>query len=405
MSFIKNVINVWNAETRKFIVDEGVLVFFLIVPFLYPLLYMYLYSNEVVREVPVVVVDDSHSALSREFVRKVDATPDVQIIDHCGDIETAKLQIKNHNAYGVIWIPADFNKDIAEGRQTMVNIYADMSGLLYYKSLLSSCTEVSLSMNKDIKAVRLSGLSDREKEVSVQPIEYDYVPMFNSQNGFATFILPAVLVLVLQQTLVLGITMMAGTERERRRRKNLRLTEEYGSPIDVLTGKGLAYFIFYYLIAFYVLCIVPKWFDFNQLWNFFDLAMFTIPFLLASVFFAISISCFVRDRESCFLLFVFISVPLLFISGISWPGCSIPTFWKYVSYIFPSTFGINGFVRMTNSGALLPDVKTEYIALWVQAGVYFMTALLLYIKLYRSESTPETEEEIAVDLDVEKEND
>ncbi len=59
---------------------------------------------------------------------------------------------------------------------------------------------------------------------------------------------------------------------------------------------------------------------------------------------------------------------------------------------------------MTNSGALLPDVKTEYIALWVQTGVYFMTALLLYIKLYRSESTPETEEEIVVDLDVEKED-
>ena len=402
MSFIKNVINVWNAETRKFIVDEGVLVFFLIVPFLYPLLYMYLYSREVVREVPAVVVDDSHSALSREFIRNVDASPDIQIIDHCSDIEAAKLQIKNHNAYGVIWIPADFNKDIAEGRQTQVSIYADMSGLLYYKSLLSACTEVSLDMNKEIKAVRLSGLSDREKEVAVQPIEYDYVPMFNSQNGFSTFLLPAVLMLLLQQTLVLGITMMAGTERERRRRKNLRLTEEYGSPIDVLTGKGLAYFIFYCLISFYVLCIVPKLFGFNQLWNFFDLAMFVIPFLLASVFFAISLSTFVNDRESCFLLFVFISVPLLFISGISWPACSIPTFWKYVSYIFPSTFGINGFVRMTNSGALLPDVKTEYIALWVQTGVYFMTALLLYIKLYRSESTPETEEEIVVDLDVEK---
>lgn len=405
MNFIKNVINVWNAETRKFIVDDGVLVFFLVVPFLYPLLYMYLYSREVVREVPAVVVDDSHSALSREFIRNVDASPDIQIIDHCSDIEAAKLQIKNHNAYGVIWIPADFNKDIAEGRQTQVSIYADMSGLLYYKSLLSACTEVSLDMNKEIKAVRLSGLSDREKEVAVQPIEYDYVPMFNSQNGFSTFILPAVLMLLLQQTLVLGITMMAGTERERRRRKNLRLTEEYGSPIDVLTGKGLAYFIFYCLISFYVLCIVPKLFGFNQLWNFFDLAMFVIPFLLASVFFAISLSTFVNDRESCFLLFVFISVPLLFISGISWPACSIPTFWKYVSYIFPSTFGINGFVRMTNSGALLPDVKTEYIALWVQTGVYFMTALLLYIKLYRSESTPETEEEIAVDLDVEKDED
>jgi len=403
MNFLKNIIVIWNKETRKFIVDEGVLVFFILVPFLYPLLYMYLYKNEVVREVPVVVVDNCHSAMSREFIRNVDASPDIRIVDHCGDMETAKCCIKDHKAYGVIQIPSEFSSDIAAGRQTSVNIYADMSGLLYYKSLLSACTEVSLDMNKEIKAVRLSGMSDRQKEVSAQPIEYDYIPMFNSQNGFATFIIPAVLILVLQQTLILGITMMAGTERERRRKKNLKLTTEYGSPIDVLTGKGLAYFILYCFIAFYVLCIVPKLFGFNQLWHFADLAAFIVPFLFASVFFAISISYFVRDRESCFLLFVFISVPLLFISGISWPGSNIPAFWKYVSYIFPSTFGINGYVRMTNTGALLGDVKSEYVALWIQSGVYFMTALLLYIKLYRSKSTPESEVEIAPDLNVEDE--
>lgn len=401
MNFLKNVISIWNKETRKFIVDEGVLVFFVLVPFLYPLLYMYLYSKEVVRDVPVVVVDENHSTLSRQFIRNVDASPDVKIVDHCGDMESAKLSIKTHKAYGVIQIPHEFTNDLATGRQTPINIYADMSGLLYYKALLSACTEVSLEMNKDIKAERLSGLSDWQKEVSVQPIEYEYVPMFNSQNGFSTFLLPGVLILVLQQTLVLGITMMAGTERERRRKKNLMLTDEYGSPIDVLTGKGLAYFVFYCFIAFYVLCIVPKLFDFNQLWHFFDLAMLIVPFLFASIFFAISISYFVRDRESCFLLFVFISVPLLFISGISWPGSNIPTFWKYFSYIFPSTFGINGYVRMTNAGALLQDVKTEYVAMWIQAGIYFILSLLLYIKLYRSKSTPESEVEIEPDLNVE----
>lgn len=401
MNFLKNVISIWNKETRKFIVDEGVLVFFVLVPFLYPLLYMYLYSKEVVRDVPVVVVDENHSTLSRQFIRNVDASPDVKIVDHCSDMESAKLSIKTHKAYGVIQIPHEFTNDLVAGRQTPINIYADMSGLLYYKALLSACTEVSLEMNKDIKAERLSGLSDWQKEVSVQPIEYEYVPMFNSQNGFSTFLLPGVLILVLQQTLVLGITMMAGTERERRRKKNLMLTDEYGSPIDVLTGKGLAYFVFYCFIAFYVLCIVPKLFDFNQLWHFFDLAMFIVPFLFASIFFAISISYFVRDRESCFLLFVFISVPLLFISGISWPGSNIPTFWKYFSYIFPSTFGINGYVRMTNAGALLQDVKTEYVAMWIQAGIYFILSLLLYIKLYRSKSTPESEVEIEPDLNVE----
>ena len=110
--------------------------------------------------------------------------------------------------------------------------------------------------------------------------------------------------------------------------------------------------------------------------------------LLACIFFAISISFFVRDRESCFLLFVFISVPLLFMSGISWPASNIPSFWKGLSYIFPSTFAVNGFVRISSMGATLAEVRREYFALWIHTGVYFMTALLIYIRLYRSEYMP-----------------
>lgn len=64
----------------------------------------------------------------------------------------------------------------------------------------------------------------------------------------------------------------------------------------------------------------------------------------------------IRNRETCMLIFVFTSVPLLFISGISWPGAAIPPFWKYVSYLFPSTFGINGFVKINNMGATLSEV-------------------------------------------------
>ena len=86
----------------------------------------------------------------------------------------------------------------------------------------------------------------------------------------------------------------------------------------------------------------------------------------------------IRNRETCMLIFVFTSVPLLFISGISWPGVAIPPFWKYVSYIFPSTFGINGFVKINNMGATLSEVAFEYKALWLQAGIYFLTTCWVY---------------------------
>ena len=81
------------------------------------------------------------------------------------------------------------------------------------------------------------------------------------------------------------------------------------------------------------------------------------------------------------MIYVFTSVPLLFISGISWPGTAIPKFWEVVSWLFPSTFGINGFVRINNMGATLTDVLTEYRVLWIYNS--FISYILIYIfRLY-----------------------
>ena len=400
--WVKDLLDVAGKELRKTVSDVGVLVFFIIVPLLYPLLYAYLYGGEVVREVPVVVVDDCRSTTSREFLRKSDATPDLKIISYCADMEEARNVVHNHKAYGIIQIPSEFDRTLAEGRQATINLYCDMSGLLYYKALLSGCTMVSLDMNRDIQMVRLSGMSDREKEVMTMPIENEYVTMFNPANGFQAFLIPAVLILVLQQTLVLGVSMMAGTEHERRRKGELVLGEEYSNPITVLGGKALAYLLVYGFTATYVLCLVPWFFHMPQLWQLPTLVAFIVPFLLASIFFAISISFFVRDRESCFLLFVFISVPLIFMSGISWPTSNMPAFWKVVAQLFPSTHAVNGFARINTAGALLQDVRYESIALWIQTAVYFMTSLFIYERLYRSDKMPGVEFVLAMRAKVRK---
>lgn len=389
--WVKDLLDVSGKELRKTISDVGVLVFFIIVPLLYPLLYAYLYGREVVREVPVVVVDECRSATSREFIRKSDATPDLKVISYCSDMEEARNLVNRHKAYGVIHIPAEFEGTLMEGRQATINLYCNMGGLLYYKALLSGCTMVSLDMNRDIQMTRLSGLSDWEKEVMTMPIENEYVTMFNPANGFQAFLIPAVLILVLQQTLVLGVAMLAGTENERRRRGELVLGREYENPLVVLAGKGLAYLMVYGFTATYVLCFVPWLFHMPQLWQLPTLVAFIVPFLLASIFFAICISFFVRDRESCFLLFVFISVPLIFMSGISWPTSNMPAFWKVLAQFFPSTHAVNGFARINTAGALLQDVRMESISLWVLTGVYFMLSLFIYERLYRSEKMPGVE--------------
>ena len=376
---INDLFYIWKREFQTTFRDQGVLIFFILVPLGYPLLYSFIYDNEVVREVPAVVVDDSHSSLSREYLRKVDATPDIQIVSYCADMEEAKQMLKNRRAYGIIYIPSDFSDNIAKGKQTQVSIYCDMSGLLYYKSMLIANTAVSLDMNKDIKIARSGNTTDRQDEITAYPIEYEEISIFNPTAGFAAFLIPAVLVLIIQQTLLLGIGLAAGTARENNRFKDLvPINRHYNGTLRIVLGKGLSYFLVYILVAFYVLYVVPRLFSLNQIGQPNSLVLFVVPYLTACIFFAMTASIAIRNRETCMLIFVFTSVPLLFISGISWPGAAIPPFWKYVSYIFPSTFGINGFVKINNMGATLSEVAFEYKALWLQAGFYFLTTCWVY---------------------------
>ena len=370
---------VWKQEFRTTFRDQGVLIFFVLVPLVYPLIYAFIYTNETIREVPAVVVDNSRSSLSREYLRKVDASPETSIVAYCADMEEAKLMLKDRKAYGIIYIPAHFSDDITRGKQTQVSIFCDMSGLLYYKALLTANTNVSLEMNADIKMERAGNTTARQDEITAYPIEYEDVALFNPTNGFAAFLIPAVLVLIIQQTLLLGIGLSAGTAREHNRFKDLvPINRHYNGTLRIVMGKGLSYFMVYSLVAVYILCVVPRLFSLNQIAIPGVLTLFTLPYLAACIFFAMTASIAIRNRETCMLLFVFTSVPLLFLSGISWPGAAIPAFWKYFSYLFPSTFGINGYVRINSMGATLHEVSFEYQALWLQTGFYFITTCLVY---------------------------
>ena len=378
-----DVAYIWKRELKNVFVDQGVLIFFILVPLAYPLLYGFIYTQEVVREVPVIVVDEDHSALSREFIRKVDATPDVDIIAYSNDMEEARLGLMEHQARGILRIPSGFSLDvnnINHWQQAHVDIYCDMSSMFYYKALYSASSSVSLDMNKDIKIQRNSALTTaRDEEINTTPIDYEFVPMFNPASGYDGFLLPAVLILILQQTLVLGVGMAAGTAVERNKFHSLvPYNKHYHGTMRIVLGKALCYIMIYALASLWILVCVPKFYSLPQIPQPIELLWFVGAYVLAITFFAMTVSVLVRGREKPIILFAFMSIPLLFMSGISWPGSGIPTFWKVVSYIFPSTFGINGFVRMNTLSADLSQVATEYHALWLQTGFYFITTCLVY---------------------------
>lgn len=366
-------------ELKNVLKDQGVLMFLVIVPLAYPLLYSWIYNNEVTREVPVAVADMSHSHTSREFTRMLDASPDTKIAARCKSLEEAKERVGRGEAYGVVYFPQDFQTKLNRMEQTHVGVYCDMSLMLAYKAIFQTCTAIQGNLNSRIQIELTGNATAREDELTTRPLDFDEVPMFNNTAGYGNFIIPGVLILIIQQTLLLGVGMAAGTARERNNYGFLvPANKHYRGVMRIVWGKALAYFMIYTVMAAYLLSAVPHMFSFISLISGRELVLFALPYLLACIFFSMTLSCLMRYRENVMLLVVFSSVPLLFMSGVSWPQNNIPAFWQGVACLFPSTFGIRGFVRMNSMGATLHDVATEYHALWLQAVVYFVLAHEVY---------------------------
>lgn len=376
---IQDMCYIWATETKNIFKDEGVVIFCVFVPLIYPILYSWIYNNETVREVPVAVVDMSNSSKSREFIRDYDATPEVKINYRCNSIDEAKDLIGKQAVRGVVFIPQDFEKKLARGEQTSVSVYCDMSIMLYYKAIYQSITGVVGDMNSKIQITRSNDFTDRDDEITTKPLDFDEVSIFNSSAGYADFLIPAVLILILHQTLLLGIGLAAGTAREENRYSDLvPITHHYNGLFRIVLGKSLCSFLIYAVLSAYILVLVPRMFGFVHIAQVGRLYAFIVPFLLATIFFGMMLSCLVRYRENVILLVVFTSVPFLFMSGVPWPQTNMPGVWQAVACLFPSTFGIRGFVRMNTMGATLSDVSVEYQALWIQTLAYFLVTCTVY---------------------------
>lgn len=376
---IHDMCYIWAKEMKSVVQDEGVLIFFIIVPILYPLIYSWAYNNETVREVPTAIVDNSNSSLSRTFIRNFDASPNTKVAYRCSDLKEARDLMEKQVVHGILYFPEDFATRLNRMEQSTVSVYCDMALMLNYKAIFQTATSVQGEMNKDIQISMAGNYTDREDQIATQPLAFEEVPLFNTTGGYGNFIIPGVLILILQQTLLLGIGLAAGTARENNRYRDLvPISKHYNGLFRIVFGKALCYFMLYMVISAYVLLVIPHLFHYTALARGTDLIGLVVPFLLACIFFGMFVSCIVRYRENVILLVVFTSLPLLFMAGTSWPQSNIPGVWQGVSWLFPSTWAVRGFIRMNSMGATLHEIQFEYQMLWLQVIVYFFAACLVY---------------------------
>lgn len=387
MDFLRGLYQSAAREMRVLFSDLGVITFVFLVPLGYPLLYAFIYTNETVREVPVVAVDNASSPLSRDFLRRADASPDLKIAYRAADMEQAKELLARKKAYGIIYLPSDFEKRTVRADKATVSLYCDMSSLLKYKAMLGTLTDISLEMGRELQVNKLPGATLQQGQAATRPIENQWTPLFNIHSGFAAFLIPAILVLIVQQTMLLAIGMTTGTARQQHDMRRIVLSPQ-GGVFTAMLGRSFAYVLIYAAMTAYMLVVVPGVFTLPRLGEAASLILFLAPYLLACTFFSMFLAMSLRTRESCMPAFVFTSVPFLFLSGVSWPTSAIPGIWKIVGWFVPSTTGIQGFIKINTTGAELSDVRFEYISLWALTLLYGICTYAVYKRSSRRMTKP-----------------
>jgi ABC-2 type transport system permease protein len=387
--------NIWNSilsglditwfefvdELKTIFKDNGAMLILFFAVLAYPLVYSIAYKNNVVRDIPVTVVDLDHTSSSRQMVKMLDATKELQVAQEVGSLHEAKQLFWDGNSKGVIMIPEGFEKDLLKGFQTSVSVYCDASYFLLYKETLTGTIQATGTFSAGVEIKRLMAAGSGEEQAMQQrdPMPAKFYYLYNPSGSYGSYVMPGMILIILQQTLLIGIGMIGGAGKERRNNRMVKpgLRVRQGM-FSVVFGKGLAYFVIYLANIAYTLVYLSKWFGFPDKGSFTDICILLVPYLFSVIFLGLMISMLFHRREHSIMTLVFVSPIVLFISGLSWPVSSIPPLLYKLSHIFPSTSMIPAFLRIRTMGVSISDVRPELLFLVIQMIVYFILASFAY---------------------------
>ena len=346
--------------------------------FMYGLIYNYMYAPDVVRNVPVVVVDNSKTELSREYIRLLNATPQVDVIATGEDYPQAQELMKMDEAAGILYLPYDFTDRVSRGDESVFIMYETTNAFLNYLAMQEASAGSMLALNDRYRPEMVVFLpSQAAAQLSVaKPINVAGTALFKYTEGYGTYLIPAVLIVIMFQTLLMVIGMVSGEERQFKLLQVYRPT--FGQAGRLVIGKTFVYMMLYAVFSLFLLGLIPLIFDLPDIGNVWNIIMLLIPFLMATSFFGLTASVVFTDSDAPLLMIAFFSVGLIFLSGVSYPLELMPWYWKLSHFLIPAAPATLAYVKLNSMGASMAEIHTEYVTLWVQCAVYFVLACWAY---------------------------
>lgn len=371
MSQIRNMFEVYCREFKLVKGDVGIILFFLFLPLAYPIIYSLIYNPELVKNVSMVIVDHDRTPLSREVMRKMNATDQAQVIGYAADLNEARRAINTHEAFAILEIPEGFERSVGRHETGNAVMYCDMSLLLRYRGFLVASTNVMADFSTELMTETIDNIAPlAETVVSGDLMPVENISMGNIRNGFDSFIMPGVLILILQQCIILAVGMAGGAQREKMLYTGHSSDSLRGSTALTMIAQSLCYLTVLIIPIIFLLHYVPLIFRFPMEGDNLEIFAYILPMVIASLGMGFTLQSLVTEREAVFVIWVATSLIFLLLSGLIWPLYDMYPAWRYLSYLCPATWGVEGYVKMNANGASLSQLGDIYRNLWILAAVW-----------------------------------
>ena len=370
----------WGQALRALAADKGVMLLLVGAPLLYSVFYPWFYNTEAVTRVPVAVVDLDHSRLSRQITHFAQASPRIDVRWVAGNEQAAQQALWRGEIQGYAVLPADLQRSVARSTAAVVSVQANGAYALINKAVLYGFAEAvgTVSAGIEIRKLQASGLSATQAAAARSPLQVQMVALFNPAEGYGSFVVPAVAMLILQQTLLMGVALLVGTWVERGQHRASAST--WLGRLLAFSSAGLLSGAYYFGWIFWLN-------DYPRGGNPLGALVLLVLYVPAVAALGALLGLWFGNRERALQVLLFTSLPLVFMAGFSWPSEGLPEALQWARWLAPSTAGIQASLRLNQLGAPLAAAAPQ-LAVLAGIAAAAMAALLLWARPVQRPAPP-----------------
>ncbi len=354
----------------------------LVLPLTLSFFVCYIYQQNYLRKMPIVVVDMDNSHTSHLVVRYLDTHRYLHIIKTLQSVPEARCYLQTRKANALILIPPHFEKDLKSSKQPTVKAYSYGANLVVSRELQKAVSEIVLTVNAKLNFSRLAAWKNNweNQKHDFPPLRLETHNLYNPYFNYQWFVPPGIIIAIWQLLLVLSVAIIWSMDFEQNKWQNvLNLANRRISLVWI--GRLIPFFVIFVIQWLALIYIVFPIFGIPLLGALWQGLLLWMLFVVLVYNYGSTISVLSKDSLFSVTVCSLTLAGAFAFSGYSYPIWEIPLIPRLFAFIMPTTHYLPCFQSFYMQGNSLSGNLTSWAHLIIYTIVMAIVTFPAWLHL------------------------